>query len=105
MDIEKRKILVHVMENVRLRRAVKKLRAKGKQGKVIAISALFAGSMLSGCVAANPGGFRLTASLGAEQVQDHTDTYTVKDKAPCGGIKAWLVGCGDTLPVGGPRGS
>jgi hypothetical protein len=78
MDLERRKALAHVMTNVRLRRAFKKLRAGKKSGRVIAISALFASSLLSGCVATNPNGFRLTASLGAEQVQEHTETYTVK---------------------------
>jgi hypothetical protein len=97
MDLERRKALAHVMTNVRLRRAFKKLRAKGKQGRVIAISALFAGSLLSGCVVASPNGFRATASLGIEEVQEHEEKFTVKDKASCGGLKAWVVGCGQPL--------
>jgi hypothetical protein len=62
------------MSNVRLRREVRKM----KRIAVVSMSALFAGSLLTGCVVSNPNGFRLTASLGAEQVQEHSETYSVK---------------------------
>lgn len=93
MNIEQRKALAHVLSNVKLRRAMKKLRSKPAS---FAVSALFVGSMLSGCVVASPEGFRLTASLGAEQVQEHTESYTVHDKTPCGGLRAWITGCGES---------
>jgi hypothetical protein len=65
-----RKAIEHIMSNVRLRRQVKQL----KRVAVVASMAL----LFSGCVVSNPNGFRLTASLGAEQVQEHSETYSVK---------------------------
>jgi len=90
--IQQRKALAHVLDNVKLRRAFKKLR-KGKSIK-IAVSAVFIGAVMSGCVVANPEGFRVTASLGAEAIQEHEEKYLVKPSA-CKGLKGWILGCAD----------
>lgn len=84
-----RRAFEHVMSNVRLRRQFKHYK------RVIAVASM--ATLFSGCVMASPNGFRATASLGIEEVQEHTESYTVRDKAPCGGLKAWVVGCGQPL--------
>ncbi len=70
MDIERRKALAHIMSNVRLRRQFKRMK------RIVVVGSIAA--LFSGCVVSNPNGFRLTASLGAEQVQEHSETYSVK---------------------------
>jgi hypothetical protein len=84
-----RKAFEHVMSNVRLRRQFRHYK------RVIAVASMAA--LFSGCVMASPNGFRATASLGIEEVQEHEEKFTVRDKTSCGGLKAWVVGCGQPL--------
>jgi hypothetical protein len=100
---KEREKFLEIMYLVSIKRWVRaRCRKVGKVARHGSIAALFAVGG-TGCVAASPSGFRFTASLGAEQVQEHTESYKVVDRTPCGGLKAWITGC--ATPEETPRGS
>ena len=81
-----------IMEQVKIRRAVKIMRARGFL-RCAGIAALFA---TSGCALLNPEGTEAYASLGVRAVHKHkVESETIE--APCRGWKAVIMGCGTTV--------
>ena len=76
-----------ILDQVKLRRFVKRIRRSGV--RYASIAALFSST---GCAITNPEGFEFGAKLGMYAVNERKESQSTIAN-PCRGLRAWVAGC------------